>query len=365
MATYRYLFADLLSGALIEELPVNCDRFSSGLNGVGALSCTLDLTDLGGVDAAGATVPDHTAVYVERDERTLVWGGIVTKRRPINNGRGASIEAATFESYLGRRSIKSDWSFVGDDMFNVVRTFLYLLPTQTNGDLRITVDPDIMSGQSYTGAWVGKERANMLAEITKLAAQPPGFEFTIVVDRDTNGVFTHQMVLAAPHMSATIDPIVLEYPSGSVSLYDYPEDRTGAPNALTGIGQGEGAAMLLYEVVDDDDLAAGFPIFEGVFSAKDEVSFDRLVIRTAEVQRAGLGESTVPTVTLFGDASPAFGEYPLGVPARLRITSPYHPATVSGGPGIDEMRRVTGWSVVPGQAGRAEQVTLALGQAAT
>ena len=42
---------------------------------------------------------------------------------------------------------------------------------------------------------------------------------------------------------------------------------------------------------------------------------------------------------------------------RLRATSPYHPAGGNGQPGLDVIRRVTGWSVVPTPQ---ERVTLTL-----
>ena len=363
MATYRYLFADVLTGAVIAELPVSCDRFDRTINGVGSLSCTLALADLTGLDWVGANRPRRTAIYVERDNGVLVWGGMMVTSRPLNNGASATMVAETFEGYLNRRQVAANLSFKNADLFDVVRALIATLSTQPNGDVRITVDPNIKSGQMYTGTWSTREPRKLLEEISTLAALTPGFEFTIDVDRDPSGMFTHALTLAAPSMSAQFDPILCEYPSGSVSSYEFPQDGTKTVNSLTGIGQGEGSAMLMSKQVDNADLAAGYPLFEDEFVAKEENNLGRLAERTAEALRAGIGDSTVPTVTLFGDATPAFGEYPLGIRARLRVSSPYHPADrVTGAPGLDIERRVTGWSVQPAEAGRAEMVTLSLGR---
>ena len=136
MATYRYLFADLLSGTLLEELPVTCTSFARALNAAGNLSCSLNLSDLGDLDWRGATEPRRTGLYVERDDRALVWGGVVWKRRPGNGGQTAEIEASTFESYFAHRRIKQTQSFTAVDVFGVARALLASVAAEPNGAAR-------------------------------------------------------------------------------------------------------------------------------------------------------------------------------------------------------------------------------------
>jgi hypothetical protein len=141
--------------------------------------------------------------------------------------------------------------------------------------------------------------------------------------------------------------------------YDFPEDGTAAPNVLTGVGADDGGVPLLARVEDlGGELAAGVPRLPGQLQLKDETDPDRLAARTLTALQAGLVDYVVPTAELRGDADPPFGSFPLGIAVRLRATSLYHPAGAGGAPGLQVVRRVTGWQVTPAAQ---ERVSLAFG----
>jgi hypothetical protein len=356
VATYRYLVADARTGTYLEELPMTAQTFSQVINGAGALTATLPLTDLGTLDWRGLTTENRTLLIVYRDD-AIVWGGIIMKRRPINSGMSAELSAETLEGYLSRRRIKTDNTYSGD-LFDVVRSIITLIQAVTGGNVGIIVTAGT-SGQTLAApiTYTGTDRTHVLDAIQRLAELQPGFEFTITWGR-TGNVFAPTLNLAAPGLSNGVPAIVLEFP-GNLADYDYPEDGAARPNALTGVGQTVAGAPLTYEVVDTlGQIAAGYPIFEDEWQAKEEADFGRLQSRTATQAAAVLADYVIPTVTVRGDADLQFGGYPLGVACRLRLTSPYHPATVNGSPGVEVTRRVTGWTVTPTPV---EKVALTLG----
>jgi hypothetical protein len=354
VATYRYLFADAMTGQLLEELPLDCQSFGQQISAAGTLTGTLTLGDITG-NWRGATIPKRTAPIVMRGDQ-IAWGGWITKRRPTNGGSSAEITAETLEGWLAKQEIQADLTFTNTDVFTIVRGIIAHVAAQAGGNMRIDTDTNL-AGYTQTVTYLGKDSTKAGDAISKLAEVSPGFEYTIRWQR-TGSVFTPYMTLASPGLSTGLDAIVLEYP-GNLIDYDYPEDGTAAPNVLTGVGADSGGTPLLARVEDSTgELAAGVPRLPGQQQMKDETDLTRLTARTTTALRAGLVDYVVPTAVLRGDADPHFGDFPLGIAARLRATSLYHPAGTNGVPGLDVTRRATGWTVVPKAA---EQVTLALG----
>lgn len=357
MATYRYHFCDLLTGVLLEELPLNCQSFSQTISGAGTLTGTLPLGEL--TPAArwrDATVPKRTLVVVLRDE-TPVWGGWLIKRRPVSGGNAAEITAETLEGWLGRQEIQTDLTFTAVDVFTIVRGIITYLAGFAGGDLRINTGSNV-AGYTQTVTYLGKDSTKVADAISKLAEVGAGFEHTIGWQR-TGNTYSPVMTMTSPGLSSGTDGILLEYP-GSLVDYDYPEDGLAAVNVMTAVGGDTGGGIpLLHRVFDTaGELAAGYPMLPGQIQVKDETDYARLGDRAAYALNAALQDHVVPTAELRGDADPHFGDFPLGVPARLRASSPYHPVGAGGVPGLDVTRRVTGWTVTPGPP---EKVSLALG----
>lgn len=352
MATYRYHFCDALTGVLLDELPLSVQSFSQSVSAAGTLTGTLALGALAGIDWRSATVTKRTLLVVLRDEQ-IAWAGLVMRRR--KQGDTAEIGAETLEGYWTRRRIKTDLTYTGADVLDIVRGTLTQLQGLAGGNLRMTVSANT-AGQVATVAYLGKDRTVAAQAWARLAEVAPGFEWTIGWTR-TGTVYTPAMTLAAPGLGVTLDATVLEFP-GSVADYDYPEDGTAAPNAVTGIGADSGGSPLLSEAVDTTgEIAAGVPLFEDEVQMKDESDPTRLAARTQTALAAGLVDYVVPTVELAPGGDPGFGSLVLGAPVRLRATSLYHPAGQDGRPGLDVTRRITGWTVSPGGA---EKVTLTL-----
>lgn len=357
MAEYRVFCADSLTGNLIEELPFDVSSYSQAINGVGTLTATLALGDIpAGVNWQGATTVKRTLIVVQRNG-SYVWAGYLMKRRPTDGGTKAEITCETLEGYLARRRIKTDLTYSSaTDVFTIVRGIIDQLQAVGNGNMNLAYDTNL-AGQTATVTYLGKDRTKALDAFNRLAEIAPGFEYTITWSR-AGSTFTPTLTLAAPGLNVGLDAIVFEYP-GNAADYSYDEDGGNAPNALTGVGADSGGVPLMDEETDSlGELAHGYPIYEDEWQAKDETVLAHLQARTQTVLAAQLADYAVPTVDLRGDSIPGFGDFALGAPARLRATSLYHPAGLNGAPGVDVLRRVTGWTVTPGPP---EKVSLTLG----
>ncbi|MCW2903140.1 MAG: hypothetical protein JWO67_5405 [Streptosporangiaceae bacterium] len=364
MTDYRYLFADALTGQLIEELPLDCQSYSQQISGVGQWTGTLAIADPNMPTLwKQATLEKRSLLMIQRgDNPQPAWGGIVMKNRPTGTGHTtAEITAETLEGYWGRRKIKQDLTQTGADLFNVVRAIISQLQAITGGNLRMAVTSNL-HGSTTTITYLGKDRTRALDAINRLA-EVASFEYTITWNR-TGNTFTPTLVLAAPGLATTLDPVSLEFPGNLAAPIDTPSDGGDAPNAVTGIGSsGTAGAPLISEAADTTgELAAGYPIFEDEIQFRDETDQTRLDARTQTALNAKLADHTVPTVELRPperDTDLNLGDLVLGLPVRLRCTCPYHPAGTDGRPGYDTTsRRITGWTVAPKAA---EKVTLALG----
>lgn len=365
MGTYRYLVADTLTGRPLDELPLQVSSFSQELNGGGGeLTAELPLGDLGPIDWRSVTVPYKTSLFIVRDDTQVVWGGVINARPKGDDDTKATIQAEPLEAFLNRRLIKTTLTYgAPTDVFTIVAGIIGNIQAQTGGNLGITVNASpALSGTLQTISFPSYARAKAGEEIGRLADLGP-FDWWISHVRNIGtGYFAPVLHLRAPQANVDLEPILAEYP-GNVTSYTWPE--TGAANSVTGMGKGDGASKLIYEAIDSaGKIAEGYPLVEDILSLGEEDSFNRLTTRTQADLVARLVDNVVPQVKLNGDAPGLeFGSFPLGIRCRLRATSLFHPAGANGEPGVDVVRRVTGWSVSPPADGGIEQVTLNLATA--
>jgi hypothetical protein len=361
-ADYRYLFCDALTGQLLEELPLSGVSFSQQINSVGTFTGTLAITDIpAAVNWQAATLIKRTLLVVERDE-IPVWAGRVMKRRPVGTGHtAAEVTAETLEGYLAREEIQADLTYSAVDVFVIVRGILAQHEATLGGSMNLATGANV-AGWTQTITYLAKDSPKIGDAINRLAEVAPGFEYTITWSRSGN-TFTPALTLATPALSTTADSLLLEFPGNLAGPVDYPEDGADAPNLLTGVGADSGGTPLLARVADTTgELAAGYPVYHGQVSMKEETDLTRLTARTTTALAAKLADHVVPTVDLATPTEPGdihLGDFPLGAAVRLRCSCPYHGTGNGGVPGLDiTSRRVTGWTVKPGPP---EQVTLSLG----
>src|SRR3954462_6964694 len=97
MAVYTYYAADLMTGQLLDEIPLSDVSFTLPINDAGTLSATVPLYSRSGLAQTLATA--RTALYVDRDG-VLVWGGVLWTRRYDAKDTSLQLDALDFLSYL-------------------------------------------------------------------------------------------------------------------------------------------------------------------------------------------------------------------------------------------------------------------------
>lgn len=107
---YRYFTVDLLSNALLAEIPFKGVSYERALKGAGAFSGTIPvISTTNSMDLYENTMPGKTALYIVRDN-ACVWGGIIWSRSYDVVSRILSVNASEFTSYLYHRYVWKTFS---------------------------------------------------------------------------------------------------------------------------------------------------------------------------------------------------------------------------------------------------------------
>lgn len=107
---YRYFTVDLLSNALLAEIPFKGVSYERALKSAGSFSGTVPvISTTSSMDLYESTMPGKTALYITRDS-ACVWGGIIWSRSYDVVSRVLSVSASEFTSYLYHRHIWKTFS---------------------------------------------------------------------------------------------------------------------------------------------------------------------------------------------------------------------------------------------------------------
>ncbi|MEU7186438.1 hypothetical protein [Streptomyces sp. NPDC045369] len=362
MSQYRYLFADLRTDQLLDQLPVQGASFDDFIGKTGALSGTIPVADAAMAERIKrAVMPGRTALWVERG-RDLWWGGIVWTMTPGVDDRGAvtvAIQAATFDSYWDHRILRDTQEARQADQFDIARDLATYAGRQDGGDIGIRIDYTKTSGVLRDRTYSRYDSIRLREALDQLASVENGFEWRVQVYRDAaTGERVKRLQLGYPTIEAGAAPVMLTYP-GNVLSYSWPQDATGMANTWQSRGatdnqnQAEDSHPILStEWSYPDKLAQGWPRLDG---SSDYNTVERLPTLN-EHAKADLGLArepvVIPTVKarLDGQVTPAL----LGSPVRLRIRDTWFSS------GLDADYRVVGLHITPAQRGQQEAAELYL-----
>ena len=363
MATYRYLFADLLTNQILAELDVTSVNFSQALNSAGTLSASILLSGQDPAsNATNATIPARCVVYVDRNG-IIVWGGIIWNRSYNSVNQHITITAREFESYFERRRISDTVSYYNTDQLTVAQALLNTAQAQQYGNIGVKVGTEL-SGVLIARTYYNYEQKSVLSAIQDLSktgnglAGSTGFDFAIDCAYDGYGGISKTLNFGYPRIgtpySATnpAAPVFL-FPAGNMVEYEYPEDGSLVANRINATGAGSNEGKLIYNATDTSKLTSGWPLLEDMVAYND-------VIDSTLVQALATGQVSAvsyPPVTMKVVANPSedpvFGSYRIGDDARIQIVDDRFPN------GLDATYRITALNVTPGEAG-PERVTLTL-----
>ena len=362
MARYTYLACDLLTNAVIDELPLTEVEFSVALNGAGEFSAKLPIADpkVQKLDYINATIPGRTIVYVDRDG-VLIGAFILWTRKYDSSTLELELDGQEVWSYFSRRFVTAAVSYSGVDQIAIATGLLNTAQAVSSGNIGVTVNPDGVTSPVYRDLVLYSFELKPVAEaVTDFAMLEDGFDFAIDVTYDSSGVPTKAWRPSYPRRGRTVAESgwVFEYP-GNIVSYAYDEDATDQAIALTVVGADSGTDMATATVVAQDMLDAGFPLLEGTVSYKDSSDLNVLAARARSESAASKATVTVPQINVRADMDPVLGSYIVGDDVRVRITDPRFTTT------LDTFQRITTIKVTPPDSANetAEQVTLTLGEA--
>jgi hypothetical protein len=357
MANYRYLFSDLLTNSVVAELDLTGVSFSQQLNSAGTFSGSIQLTGQAlASNTIVGTIPGRTALYVDRDG-VLVWGGVIWHREYNSKDQHIQLTAQEFESYFGRRRITTTQTYFNVDQLAVARGLITTAQSATSGNIGVQVGSEV-SGINVAAIYRNYEQKTVLSALQDLAKSNTGFDFTIDVAYDTNGVPAKTLKLGYPRSGKVYSATnatcpVFEFPAGNVIEYSYPEDGSLVANTIYATGAGSSEGKLIYSASDSTKLNSGWPLLEDTVSYTDVID-GNLIQGLAAGQVAAVSyPPTTMKLVAYPSADPVFGSYKVGDDARVRIFDDRFPN------GLDSVYRITALTVSPGET-QGERVTLTL-----
>ncbi|MCX5123164.1 hypothetical protein [Streptomyces sp. NBC_00347] len=361
---YRAIFCDVRTDSTIDILPLRDVSIDDFIGKPGALSGTIPVPDSALAARVSRIEEGRTAVYLERGG-DLWWGGIVWTSTLQSSGRGVislSIQAATFDSYAGRRRIRQNFAATTPtDQFELARELWRRMQSAAGGDIGVTFGNET-SGVLRTGAWRDGDETLYSEALETLATSENGFEHQISVFRDpVSGARTRLLRLGSPRIHTGSTDLVLDRP-GAILSYTFPRDATRGGTTARARGASansnqteESRPVYSDELVAGDLIAGGWPRID--LSSDHNTVSDKAVLTglaAGELARAR-GAVVIPeiTVRLGSEIPPAL----LGRSVRIRITDEWHPQ------GLDARFRIIGVKVSPPERGRPDTAELYLEEA--
>src|SRR5215469_1225122 len=355
VAQYTYLTTDLVTNAILGELPVGSVSMDCQLNRAGNMSCGANLDDprVPNDDMLARTAPGRTAFWAYR-ENTIVWGGIILSREYQSNGLALSLTGQTFECYAAKRFPR----------YVLGKTTQVMSQGQC-----AQIDYLWRQLQSVRGGNIGVMPANLPAAdatvqltingydlstsyddlIQSIVTQSGGPDYTIGWFEDGYGNPQKQLVVQKPIGNPIgITDLAVDYP-GSVVDYVYTENAAAGSNQWWAVGDGDGAAAIVGSAGDANALASGYPIWEGVNSYNGVTVQSTIDAHAASDLKALPSPLVTHHVDLEGDAFPQFGSYGMGDYVVVNIVDSRWPS------GSSFAVRAIGWTITPPDTGQGTE----------
>ncbi|MEU6192980.1 hypothetical protein [Streptomyces sp. NPDC047061] len=369
---YRAIFCDLLTDSTIDILPLRDVTVDDYIGKAGSLSGTIPVPNTEMAARVRRIEEGRTSVYLQRGT-DLWWGGIIWTSTLQSDDQGIltlGIQAATFDSYAGRRLLrptyldKATLSFTDTDQLAIAQGLWTDMQTALDGG-NILVDVGTeTSGVLRTVSYQDGDETSYQDALDSLAALGDGFEYHITVYTDpVSGRRRRRLVLGHPRIETGSTPLVLDRP-GTILSYSFPRDATRggttarARGASVNTNQAAESRPLASDVAVALELidGAGYPRIDLSSDHNDITDQDTLNALARTELAAATGAVVIPEISVRLD-----GLVPtalLGRTARIRITDEWFTE------GLDAGYRIIGVKVSPAQRGRPDTAELYLEEAA-
>lgn len=338
MPVISYIFGDVLSGQIIEEISLQGVSMTRGF-GQGELrgSFQLDQTGKDNSVLMDASEEGRSYVICTRDAQPI-WGGFVWSRTYQSQAKVYELYCKAFEHYPEFRIVRSDFLSTGLDQRNVFIDLWQAMMADPNS-LQVTMPSDFSTVITKDLDIKAVEYKKYRQAMDSIANGDDGFDWTIDIGQ-VGGVFTKTLRIGYPTLGST-ETLVLYY-NGEITNYWNNGTMGGRATHIYGVGAGEGSAGLVQEVIHTDLLATNFPRYDVALSYKDITDSTLLSSLTAQAARQRKAGVPIYTVEVKGDLEPEFGSYGLGDKVQIHFDDPSH-----FGANNTYESRILGWEYYP------------------
>lgn len=364
---YRYEVADLRTGYVLGDLPLDGVKYSKKLNDSGTFSGSFTVESRLRKkrmveDPYDWTMPAKRCITAYRDERP-VWGGVIWTSSYDSSNGVVQIGAGDYWSYFDHRLVlpvlalvggtapSADYvatrtvGFINTEQLQLSRDLVALAQAHTGGDIGIEMDATLFSGVYRDRTYDGYELTSVGQALRNLANVKDGPDLLFdVVGLDDQGRPIRQLLQGEPLLGVAGSPHVFEYGANLVS-YTWPRDGTGmiSREFATGDGTAEGTPIAVSEdATIYGPERGGYPLLESEHQWSGVSELDTLQGHADSKQSISQTPLATPHFTVRGSMSPAVGEWAIGDDALAIIEDDFFPR------GMEATVRIVAAEVTPG-----------------
>lgn len=355
---YRYISADLLTGAVVAEMPYYGVFASKKINESGSFNATFKLGtgvhhDQSLIDGS---IPGRTATYILRDG-TFVWGGIIWSRTYASESRTVQLTGQTFESYFDHVCIDANFIQQDVEQSTILTNLVNLLQSQQGNDINLDMATFPTTGVTRTVLIPGYEYHFAQDVITQLVGVDNGLEITVdiapsgVPDQPTRTLRVGYPKLGNP---VATSGMYYDYP-GNISKFWWSESGSRGAVKAVALGHGEGFNKVRGQAIDGNKIADGWPAWWIVNSHPNVADMDGIQDASeADLAKYGIPYSR-PTLQFTAEFGAGFNSWNnVGDEVFVRIEDPRFPG------GKIVTTRMLGWEFSPAESESEEQIKLVI-----
>lgn len=356
MTEMTYLFGDILTGDIIDEIPLRGVSMTRTFGaGIFRASFHLDQTGKNNTTLLEAAKQGRNFIVVERNG-IPIWGGFIWVATYQSQAKNDQLIAKAWEHYPDSRIIRADFLNANLEQRNIFINLWNSMTADPNSIKFEIPEANFATEVQKTIDVKDYEYKSYRTVIDNLANTTDGFDWTVDTVKGMDGKYERQLKLGFPWYGE-LDPNKGPQFDYAGQILNYWENNTMGESGthFYGLGTGQGSSILNSTVTHQDLLDDGFPRFDRKVSFKDvdrQDILDVLTSRFATVNKPN--RSPIFTVQLRADEVPEFNTYGLGDNATLWIVDPAHTTAEKQ----KNVARIIGWEYYPPRSDRSEEVRL-------
>jgi hypothetical protein len=335
VSRWQYLICDLVTGAVVDELPLTGVRMSKLVNGSGQFGATLRLGDLSVSqqrDAYALTRPVRNTVCAVRDGVPW-WGGIIWASDYNSEQHTVTLAGADFWSYFDHRKVVEvlptpplattyvaglTYSQVAVEQNQLARNLVALAQSHTGGNIGITFD-SASSGMTRDRTYQGYDLDYVGEALRELAAVIDGPDIRFdVAGFDGNGRPVRRMLTGTPRLGQTGTPHRWDY-GANLDSFVWSSGGGAMANRAYAQGDGEERGSVIAVAADYTRIVDGWPLLETDDIYDGTVDPSVLQGHANAVLGALKLPLVTPTLIVRGDLTPNLSEWAPGDDAQMNV----------------------------------------------